>query len=75
MTDFESADALLASVRVEAELPSADERRALRLALKLSQADVARALGVNPKTVGGWESGREPTGEVRAKRAPPTCPT
>lgn len=69
MTDFESVDALLASVRVEAELPSADERRALRLALKLSQADVARAVGVNPKTVGGWESGREPTGEVRAKYA------
>ncbi|MFI1396110.1 helix-turn-helix domain-containing protein [Streptomyces sp. NPDC020681] len=69
MTDFESVDALLASVSVEAELPPADERRSLRTALKLSQADVARALGVNPKTVGGWESGREPTGDVRARYA------
>lgn len=69
MTDFDAVDALLASVSVEAELPPADERRALRLALKLSQADVARALSVSPKTVGGWESGREPTGEVREKYA------
>lgn len=69
MTDYESIDALLASVNVEAELPSAAERRVLRVALKLSQADVARALGVNPKTVAGWESGREPAGEVRAKYA------
>jgi hypothetical protein len=30
---------------------------------------VARALGVSPSTVAGWESGRDPSGEVREKYA------
>jgi DNA-binding XRE family transcriptional regulator len=69
VTDFDALDALLASVRPEAALPPADERRALREALALSQTQIAQALGVSPSTVRGWESGREPAGEVRTKYA------
>ncbi|MFD4632467.1 helix-turn-helix domain-containing protein [Streptomyces sp. NPDC058284] len=69
MSDFDAIDALLAVAGPEVELPSAEERRTLREALNLSQAQVARAIGVSPNTVGGWESGREPTGGVREKYA------
>ncbi|MEV7362182.1 helix-turn-helix domain-containing protein [Streptomyces sp. NPDC003631] len=69
MTDFEAIDALLAGAREEAPLPPAGERRALREELNLSQAQVAQALGVGPSTVGGWEAGRDPSGEVRDKYA------
>ncbi|WP_157877746.1 helix-turn-helix transcriptional regulator, partial [Streptomyces kanamyceticus] len=69
MSDFDAIDALLAASGPEAELPPVAERRALREALHLSQAQVARAIGVSPTTVGGWESGREPTGEIRDKYA------
>ncbi|WP_406448731.1 helix-turn-helix domain-containing protein [Streptomyces sp. NBC_01622] len=66
---FEEIDALLAAARKEAELPPAEQRRMLREALHLSRAQVARALGVSPSTVGGWESGRDPGGEVRDQYA------
>jgi len=69
MTDFEAIDALLARARKEVPLPSAEERRALREALNLSRAQLAQALNVSPSTVGGWESGRDPSGEVREKYA------
>jgi transcriptional regulator with XRE-family HTH domain len=46
-----------------------EERRALREALNLSRAQVARALEVSPSTVGGWETGRDPAGEVRDRYA------
>ncbi|ATL31429.1 hypothetical protein KY5_6411 [Streptomyces formicae] len=69
VSDFDAIDALLAASGPETELPPVAERRALREALHLSQAQVARAIGVSPTTVGGWESGREPTGEVRHKYA------
>ncbi|WAL99797.1 helix-turn-helix domain-containing protein [Streptomyces sp. Je 1-369] len=69
MSDFDAIDALVAASGPEAELPPAEERRALRDALNLSQAQVARAIGVSPTTVGGWESGREPTGAIREKYA------
>ncbi|MGW2224308.1 helix-turn-helix transcriptional regulator [Streptomyces formicae] len=69
MSDFDAIDALLAASGPETELPPVAERRQLREALHLSQAQVARAIGVSPTTVGGWESGREPTGEVRDKYA------
>ncbi|MDX6364317.1 MAG: hypothetical protein QOC85_3327 [Streptomyces sp.] len=69
MTDFEAIDALLASAREEAELPSAEERRELREGLNLSRTQVAQVLGVSPSTVGGWESGRDPSGVVREKYA------
>ncbi|MDG4866307.1 helix-turn-helix transcriptional regulator, partial [Streptomyces sp. T-3] len=69
MTDFSALDALLASVSKEEPLPPAAERRSLRLEAGLSQAQLAQALGVNAKTLAGWESGREPSGEVRTKYA------
>ncbi|MEU6256913.1 helix-turn-helix transcriptional regulator [Streptomyces sp. NPDC047043] len=69
MTDFGAIDALLAGAKKEAALPSAEERRTLREELSLSRAQLAQALGVSPSTVGGWESGRDPSGEVREKYA------
>ncbi|MGV9953322.1 helix-turn-helix domain-containing protein [Streptomyces cellulosae] len=69
MTDFEAIDALLDSARQEVPLPPAEERRALREGLNLSRSQVAQALGVGPSTVGGWEAGREPAGEVRERYA------
>ncbi|MFF8356520.1 helix-turn-helix domain-containing protein [Streptomyces chartreusis] len=69
MTDFGTIDALLAGAKKEVPLPSAEERRTLREELNLSRAQLAQALGVSPSTVGGWESGRDPSGEVREKYA------
>ncbi|MET8770786.1 helix-turn-helix domain-containing protein [Streptomyces sp. NPDC004658] len=69
MTDFDAIDALLAGARQEVPLPSAGERRALREGLNLSRTQLARALEVSPSTVAGWESGRDPSGEVREKYA------
>ncbi|MES5817566.1 helix-turn-helix transcriptional regulator [Streptomyces sp. RG80] len=69
MTDFEAIDALLAAARQEVPLPPADVRRELREGLNLSRSQVAQALGVSPSTVGGWEAGRDPSGDVREKYA------
>ncbi|MEV5147127.1 helix-turn-helix transcriptional regulator [Streptomyces sp. NPDC052727] len=69
MTDFDAIDALLAGARQEVPLPPAGERRALREGLNLSRTQLARALEVSPSTVAGWESGRDPSGEVREKYA------
>ncbi|WP_433446636.1 helix-turn-helix domain-containing protein [Streptomyces sp. CA-142005] len=65
MTDFGAIDALLAGAKREVALPPVEERRALREALNVSRVQLAQALGVSPSTVGGWESGRDPSGEVR----------
>jgi transcriptional regulator with XRE-family HTH domain len=69
VSDFESIDALVAGARQEVPLPSVEERRSLREKLNLSRAQVAQVLGVSPSTVGGWESGRAPIGELREKYA------
>lgn len=69
MTDFEAIDALLAAARQEVPLPPAEVRRELRESLNLSRSQVAQALGVSPSTVGGWEAGRDPSGDVREKYA------
>ncbi|MEU6283991.1 helix-turn-helix domain-containing protein [Streptomyces sp. NPDC047028] len=69
MTDFGAIDALLAGAKKNVPLPAAEERRSLREGTAVSRAQLARALGVSPSTVGGWESGREPSGEVREKYA------
>ncbi|MEU1340635.1 helix-turn-helix transcriptional regulator [Streptomyces sp. NPDC005827] len=69
MTDFNAIDALLAGARQQPDLPPAGQRRALRQALNLSRTQVAQALGVSPSTVGGWEQGRDPSGEIREKYA------
>ncbi|MGW2613004.1 helix-turn-helix domain-containing protein, partial [Streptomyces mirabilis] len=70
MSDFQAIDALLASASSDrTPLPAAEERRRLREGLNLSRAQLATALGVGASTVGGWESGRDPSGEVREKYA------
>ncbi|TRO55665.1 DNA-binding transcriptional regulator, partial [Streptomyces sp. IB201691-2A2] len=67
MAEFDAIDALLAGAKQEIPLPPAEERRRLREELNLARAQLAQALGVSASTVGGWESGREPSGEVREK--------
>ncbi|RMI42492.1 helix-turn-helix domain-containing protein [Streptomyces triticirhizae] len=69
MSDFDAIDSLLASLTPHTPLPEAPVRRDLRERAGLSKAQVARALGVSPSTVTGWEAGRDPVGEVRAKYA------
>ncbi|MFE6174466.1 helix-turn-helix domain-containing protein [Streptomyces sp. NPDC056464] len=69
MTDFGAIDALIAGAKKEVPLPPAEERRTLREELNVSRAQLAQALGVSPSTIGGWESGRDPGGEVREKYA------
>ncbi|WP_443054272.1 helix-turn-helix domain-containing protein [Streptomyces sp. NBC_00271] len=70
MSDFQAIDALLASASSDrTPLPPAEERRQLREGLHLSRAQLATALGVGASTVGGWESGWDPSGEVREKYA------
>ncbi|MCX4411550.1 helix-turn-helix domain-containing protein [Streptomyces sp. NBC_01764] len=70
MSNFQDIDALLASASSNrTPLPPAEERRQLREGLHLSRAQLATALGVGASTVGGWESGRDPSGEVREKYA------
>ncbi|MFF0200724.1 helix-turn-helix domain-containing protein [Streptomyces sp. NPDC005017] len=69
MTGFDAIDALLANARQEVPLPPAGERRPLREGLNVSRAQLAEALGVSPSTVAGWETGRDPGGEVREKYA------
>ncbi|WP_405606293.1 helix-turn-helix domain-containing protein [Streptomyces sp. NBC_00076] len=69
MSDFDAIDSLLDAVGPEAELPPCQVRRELRERARLSKAQVARALGVSPSTLSGWESGRDPAGESRTKYA------
>ncbi|GGZ60655.1 hypothetical protein GCM10010387_62920 [Streptomyces inusitatus] len=67
--DFEAIDSLLSSVIEQAVLPEPGVRRELRERARLSKAQVAKALGVSPSTLSGWESGRDPSGEIRTKYA------
>ncbi|MFF4161403.1 helix-turn-helix domain-containing protein [Streptomyces sp. NPDC001678] len=69
MSDFDAIDSLLAGVGPEAELPAPTVRQELRERARLSKAQVARALGVSPSTVAGWEKDRVPVGETRTKYA------
>ncbi|MGW2082920.1 helix-turn-helix domain-containing protein [Streptomyces sp. NPDC001939] len=69
MSEFHAIDSLLASLTPQEELPEAEVRRDLRERAGLSKAQVARALGVSPSTVSGWETGRDPAGEARTKYA------
>ncbi|WDO11269.1 helix-turn-helix domain-containing protein (plasmid) [Streptomyces murinus] len=69
MSDFDAIDSLLDAVGPQAQLPPCQVRRELRERARLSKAQVARALGVSPSTLSGWESGRDPADEVRAKYA------
>ncbi|MER7974004.1 helix-turn-helix transcriptional regulator, partial [Streptomyces sp. NPDC096080] len=55
---FDAVDALVAS---RAALPSAEERKRLRVAHGLTLDDVAGALKVRRATVSAWESVKKPT--------------
>lgn len=69
MSDFHAIDSLLASLTPQSALPEARVRRGLRERAGLSKAQLARTLGVSPSTVTGWETGRDPSGELRTKYA------
>ena len=52
------------------ELPPPDDRRAIRLRVRLTQGRVGAIVGVTGQMVGLWEKGRnEPTGERRIRYA------
>ncbi|MFD9971084.1 helix-turn-helix domain-containing protein [Streptomyces sp. NPDC059011] len=69
MSGFDAIDSLLDAVGPQVGLPPCHVRRELRERARLSKAQVARALGVSPSTLSGWESGRDPAGEIRTKYA------
>jgi transcriptional regulator with XRE-family HTH domain len=69
VSHFDAIDSLLDAVGPEAELPPCQVRRELRERARLTKTQVARALGVSPSTLSGWESGRDPVGEIRTKYA------
>ncbi|MFJ9473068.1 telomere-associated protein Tap [Streptomyces caniferus] len=81
---FSAVDALLEQVAQD-DLPPPAERKRLREAAGLSQAQIATALGARREAVGNWEAGRtEPRPPKRAAyarlleglatRFPPTAP-
>lgn len=55
---FDAVDALVAS---RSALPSAEERKRLRVAHGLTLDEIAAALKVRRATVSGWESTKKPT--------------
>jgi DNA-binding transcriptional regulator YiaG len=56
-------DRALELSRSRRNLPAPDQRKAIREAASLSQADIAEALGVTRAAVARWEAGtRRPTG-------------
>lgn len=66
---FSAVDALLEQVAQD-DLPGPDERKRLREAAGLSQAQVATALNARREAVGNWEAGRtEPRPPKRAAYA------
>ncbi|MFG2578924.1 telomere-associated protein Tap [Streptomyces malaysiensis] len=66
---FSAVDALLEQVAQD-DLPPPAERKRLREAAGLSQAEIARALDIRREAVGNWESGRtEPRQPKRAAYA------
>ncbi|MFH9611384.1 helix-turn-helix domain-containing protein [Streptomyces sp. NPDC017448] len=69
MSDFDTIDSLLHTVGPQTPLPPHHARRELRERAQLTKAQVARALGISPATLSGWENDRDPTGEARTKYA------
>ncbi|SHM23529.1 telomere-associated protein Tap [Actinacidiphila paucisporea] len=67
---FSAVDALLEEVAASEALPPPAERKRLREAAGLSQAQVARAVDTRREAVGNWEAGRtEPRPPQRAAYA------
>lgn len=56
-TTQQIAELVSERLRVHADLPSPAERRRLREASGLSQAELARIIGVSTAAVGHWETG------------------
>lgn len=71
--DMTRIDALLTRTRGGDQhdpLPPPEDRKRLRRAWKLTQQEVATAIGVTAGNVGGWEAGRwEPSGAHRVEYA------
>lgn len=64
-----SADSAVTLARLRADLASGRARE-IRERSRLSQAEVAEAVGVSQPTVAGWEAGRRrPHGELAARYA------
>jgi transcriptional regulator with XRE-family HTH domain len=64
-----SADSAVALARLRADMASGRARE-VRERARLSQAEVAEAVGVTQPTVAGWESGRrKPHGDRAARYA------
>ncbi len=64
-----SADVAVTLARLRADVASGRAREIRELA-RLSQAEVAAAIGVSQPTVAGWEAGRRrPHGEPAARYA------
>lgn len=58
-----AADAIRQRMQLRRDLPTPAQRRALRVASGLSQAEMAAAVGVTKQAVANWESGiRNPRG-------------
>jgi DNA-binding transcriptional regulator YiaG len=61
------AEKIRSRLGVHLELPQPDERRRLREAARLSQQDIADAVGATRAAVGHWETGfRSPRGRLLA---------
>ncbi|MFC8265388.1 helix-turn-helix domain-containing protein [Streptomyces cinereoruber] len=61
------AEKIRSRLGVRLELPQPDERRRLREAARLSQQDIADAVGSTRAAVGHWETGlRSPRGRLLA---------
>ncbi|MFJ9536635.1 helix-turn-helix transcriptional regulator [Streptomyces sp. NPDC101225] len=59
------ADKIRSRKRVRRSIPAPAERRQIREDAKLTQAEVADAVGVTPQAVALWESGRRtPRGQL-----------
>ena len=57
-TQIHGLEELSARIKAIHALPSPNERRALRLAARVSLADLASACGVSRQAVHSWEMGR-----------------
>lgn len=55
------ADLIRARLDVHADLPEPAERQRIRKAAGLSQAELARIVGVTTAAVGHWETGKRST--------------
>lgn len=65
--DLQQLKALIDKGLPGLDLPTPHERKALRIRLGLTQAEMAAALGVHPETLGRWERGDGGPGREAAR--------